>query len=86
MVLVDLYCPECEFIQEDVMVDTKLDDHGLCANCGEANMRRMVPGQISFELKYDNRTDMCDWDGNTSQYWNDIKKTGGDDPNADKWT
>ncbi len=33
----------------------------------------------SFELKYDNKKDMCDWNGETSQYWrayNDAKARG----------
>jgi len=47
-----------------------------------------MPGQISFELKYNNRTDICSWGGDgyaSSQYWNKIKGSGGNDPNADKW-
>jgi hypothetical protein len=27
----------------------------------------------SFELKYNNKTDMCDWTGATSQYWTAFK-------------
>jgi len=89
MVLVDLFCnnKECGFIEEDVMVDTKLKNHGICAKCGKGILKRMVPGQMTFELKYNNKTDMCDWDGNTSQYWNQIKSEGGDLPekDRDKW-
>jgi len=25
-------------------------------------------------LEYNNKTDMCDWSGNTSHYWDDYKK------------
>ncbi len=90
MVMVDVYCDnkECDYIEEDVMVDTSLDDHGTCALCGVGKIRRMVSGQITFELKYNNRTDICSWGGDgyaSSQYWNKIKKSGGNDPNADKW-
>ena len=31
-------------------------------------------------LKYDNRKDSCDWNGNSSQYWKAIKEKGGDEP------
>jgi len=89
MVLVDLFCDnkECNHIEEDVMVDTKLDDHGLCACCKKGILKRMVPGQMSFELKYNNKTDMCDWAGNTSRFWDGVKESGGDVPekHRDKW-
>jgi len=90
MVMVDLFCDneECSNIKEDVMVDTSLDDHGSCDVCSKGKLKRMMPGQISFELKYNNRTDICSWGGDgyaSSQYWNKIKGSGGNDPNADKW-
>ena len=28
----------------------------------------------SFKLTYTASKDSCDWDGNSSQYWNDYKK------------
>lgn len=86
-VIVDLFCDnkECNYIEVDVMADTSLDNHGVCPKCNKGKLKRMTPGRISFELKYNNRTDMCDWNGNSSQYWNKIKESGGDDPKADKW-
>ena len=67
------------------MVDTSCDNHGICPECSIGVMKRHIGNKMSFELKYNNRTDMCDWDGNTSRYWDKIKTDGGDDPNADKW-
>ena len=76
MIMADLCCNKCDYIEQDVMVDTSKDDYGICAVCGEGRIVRKV-GATSFELKYDNKKDMCDWDGNTSQYWKDFKKKGG---------
>ncbi len=79
----DIYCPKCELIIKDAML--KRDEPiQFCPDCLEkdeleVNMRKMM-GTHSFELKYDNRKDMCDWNGNTSKYWDDIKKEGGDEP------
>ena len=28
----------------------------------------------SFKLTYNAQTDICDWDGNRSKYWDDYKK------------
>jgi len=36
-------------------------------------MSKMV-SLTSFKLEYNNKTDMCDWSGNTSHYWDDYKK------------
>lgn len=73
----DLFCPECDHIIEDAMINTG----DVLPNCPECDtlMRKMM-GTTCFELKYDNRKDMCDWNGNTSQYWKDIKEKGGEEP------
>ena len=83
----DVYCPECDHIKKDVMLNT---DEILpeCPECRETlnkevPMRKMM-GTTSFELKYDNRKDMCDWAGNTSKYWDAIKKEGGEEPKNEK--
>ena len=81
----DVFCPECDFIKEDVMLNTD-ESPPLCPKC-ETQMKKMM-GTTSFELKYDSRKDMCDWNGNSSRYWNDIKEKGGDEPSnprQQKW-
>jgi len=91
-VIVDLYCDnkECDYTEIDAFVDTSLDDHGTCPKCKSGLLRRMVSKQMTFELKYNNKTDVCAW-GNegysSSQFWKKIKETGGDLPEKyrDKW-
>ena len=48
-------------------------DSQACPECG-ALMEKQFPKGTRFNLKYDNKTDMCDWDGNTSRYWDDVRK------------
>lgn len=74
MVLVDLYCDKCGFTLVDKMVDTKESSHGICEKCGGVFRRKCGFG--SFELKYDPRTDSCDFNGNSSQYWNQVREKG----------
>lgn len=81
MILVDLYCPACSANFIDVMIDNN-DDLPKCDVC-DVELKKW-PSAVSFKLVYNNRTDMCDWDGNSSQYWNEIKRTGGDEPENDK--
>lgn len=78
MVMVDLFCESCGCIVPDKMVDTSETEHGECPKCSGVLKRRV--GCTSFELKYDNRKDICDWKGNTTRYWDEVKKTGGDEP------
>jgi hypothetical protein len=83
----DIFCPECDHIVRDVMLNSD-ETPPECPECREAlneevTMKKMM-GTTSFELKYDNRKDMCDWDGNTSQYWKQIKEEGGEEPKNDK--
>lgn len=77
MIIVDLFCPECDERHIDVFVDNKLP-MPKCQKC-DVVMKKLV-SQITFELKYDNRKDSCDWNGNSSQYWKDIKEKGGSEP------
>lgn len=79
--LVDLICLNCkhEMIDEFIDSNKKLPE---CPKC--QTIMNKLPSALRFELKYDNRKDMCDWQGNTSQYWNDIKTKGGEEPPNDK--
>jgi late competence protein required for DNA uptake (superfamily II DNA/RNA helicase) len=82
MIVVDLFCKECDKEHIDVFVDMKLP-MPKCPDCN-IEMTRMVAKRVSFELKYDNRKDVCDWHGNSSCYWNKIKETGGEEPSNNK--
>jgi len=90
-VMTDLCCdnPECDYYEEDVMVDTNVDNYGECAVCGKGKIIRAVGQKFTFELKYNNKTDVCAW-GNegysSSQFYKNMKK-GDDLPERfrDKW-
>ena len=88
-VMCDIHCnnPDCDFYEEDVFVDTSKDDYGTCAKCGKGKLVRTIGNKLTFELRYNNKTDMCDWDGNSSQFWKGIKEKGGELPEKwrDKW-
>lgn len=86
LILVDLRCPSCEHEIIDSLVNNR-EELPDCPECGTQMAK--LPSPLRFELKYDNRKDSCDWDGNSSQYWNDIKEKGGDEPpndRQDKWS
>lgn len=90
MVLVDLFCDNCNNILVDQFVDTSLENHGICDKCKKGILKRMVSNKMTFELKYNNKTDICDWDGNSTQLWNKVKETKKEDVKVpekfrDKW-
>jgi hypothetical protein len=70
-VLVDVLCWECKVIKEDVLQREGKIPEIKCPECGELMTKKVDFG--SFELKYNNKTDMCDWTGETSQYWKAFK-------------
>jgi hypothetical protein len=70
MPLFDYRC-ECGNKEERIVKRDEMDSQQC--SCG-AYMHRLFPDSFRFELVYNNKTDMCDWQGNTSQYWNDVKK------------
>jgi len=49
-------------------------DSQVCPECGSLMERQFSPDGQRFNLKYNNKTDMCDWSGNSSCYWDDVKK------------
>ena len=71
MPMFDYYC-KCGKKYE-LLVKRGEEERQRCPECG-ALMDRQFPGIVNFKLVYNNKTDMCDWKGNTSQYWNDVKK------------
>lgn len=70
--LFDLICPTCYIIEEDVMLKIGEQPTLECPECGRIMNKK--PDIGSFELKYNNKTDICDWAGNTSQYWRAYKE------------
>lgn len=65
----DFVCPVCGEEEYDVLC--KFDDEIHCWDC-DGIMER-VCNCTNFQLKYNNKTDICDWEGNSSQYWKDVK-------------
>ena len=71
MPLYDLHCPECDYVEIDGFY--KIDEElPKCPECGTPLSKTC--NCTTFELKYDNKKDICDWEGNTSRYWDDYKK------------
>lgn len=68
----DIVCNGCHILKEDVMIRAGKDVTTECPECGELMEKKPAFG--SFELKYDNKKDICDWDGNTSQYYRAFKE------------
>lgn len=75
MPIFDLICNECFIVAEDQMIRSGESPSLECPDCGKLMVKK--PDFGSFELKYNNKTDMCDWNGETSQYWRAYKEAKG---------
>ena len=65
----DIICVDCRVFKRDVFLAYQEEPEDKCPECGKQMTKQ--PNFGSFELKYNNKTDMCDWTGETSQYWTD---------------
>lgn len=79
MPLYDLNCVDCDYVKVDVLLKKDEEIVDTCGICGKLLVRK--PMTKSFELKYNPKTDMVDWQGNRSRYWDDYrnKKAAGED-------
>lgn len=68
----DAICQDCKVIKEDIMLAYGEEPDINCPECDKPMTKK--PNFGSFELKYNNKTDMCDWTGETSQYWKSYKE------------
>ena len=72
----DFECEHCglafdKLVEPDVQIAT-------CPEC-EGNSYKVFPKKApSINLKYNPVTDMVDWDGNTTRYWDQYKKDKAD--------
>lgn len=77
MIANDWECEHCGYIFEDW---TKADvEINTCKKCGHDVCNKIFLKAPNFELKYNPKTDICDWDGNTTQYYrkyNEAKDRG----------
>jgi len=67
----DYSCPKCGHKEEKLVFCCA--DSQVCPECNEL-LDKEFPSDTRYKLHYDNKTDMCDWSGNTSRYWDDVKK------------
>lgn len=76
MPLYDYKCEECSYVEEKLEFGDEIDKDHFCPKCN-GKMIRLPPTKMSFELKYDNKKDVCGWGFNnyeTSRYWDDVNK------------
>ena len=73
MPIFDYRCDNCEWVEEVLQVHNT-DDKTFKCKCGGTFRKAAPMTPPSFELKYNNKTDMCDWGGRSSRYWDDYKK------------
>jgi len=75
MIYRDIYCPKCNKIEKDVIFNSISDV--ITKKCDECNiLMRNLCSCGSFELKYDNKKDICGWSAdnyNSSQYYRETK-------------
>jgi putative FmdB family regulatory protein len=71
MPIYDVYCKKCG--HEEIDVYMKVDDENpRCPHCNILMFR--CANTKSFKLKYNPKTDIVDWDGNRTRYWDDYNK------------
>jgi len=71
MPLYDIYCEKCGHEEIDVYLNMD-DDNPICPLC-RFEMKRAT-NCSHFKLKYNPKTDIVDWDGNRSRYWDEYNK------------
>lgn len=75
MVKIPLYeyiCDDCCLHIEAIEFGKEIDEPHDCPGC-DVEMRRAIPLPY-FKLKYDPKKDICDWHGNTTQYYRQYKE------------
>jgi len=63
-------CNDCGYYEEKLEFGKEMDKEHICPKC-EKVMDKLI-SKSRFELKYNNKTDMCSWgnDGySSSHYW-----------------
>lgn len=77
MIAHDWECEKCGEIFED-WTKTSIEINS-CPKCKHDVCYKTFQKAPTFELKYNPKTDICDWDGNTTQYYrryNEAKDRG----------
>jgi len=72
MPIMDFTCEHCG-LAFDKLVESGVEI-ATCPKC-EGNSYKVFPRKApSIDLKYNPQTDMVDWDGNRSRYWDQYKQ------------
>ncbi len=68
----DFECPACQLVFE-WLINSKRKT-AKCPLCWDENCQKVFITPRQFKLKYNPKTDMVDWDGNRSQYFDEYNK------------
>ena len=72
MPLYEYECPKCKVVFESI---AKFDEKIKCPLCFDVDTVKIFPTKSpSFKLTYNPKTDLVDWNGNRSQYWDKYKE------------
>ena len=69
----DYKCDICDIIQERLEFGDEIDKPHICPKCNTV-MKRMLPTKMSFKLVYNPKKDKFDWEGNRTQYYDEVNK------------
>jgi putative FmdB family regulatory protein len=70
MPIYDCYCEKCGYETEQwKKINENLD---LCPKCSGKMKKKLTCSH--FKLNYNPKTDICDWQGNTSQYYRQVNE------------
>lgn len=64
-------CENCNFYKEELEFEENVVH--VCPDCGQ-QLKRMFPTSLNFRLIYNPKKDKCDWNGGTTQYYNEYKR------------
>ena len=76
MPIFDFVCENCG--HEFDMIVSHETKETMCRSCSKTAKRVFPRKAPSIELKYNPVTDLCDWDGNRSKYWDQYKQDKSD--------
>lgn len=78
MPIYDMKCLKCDH-EFEYLASNSFIKYTKCPECGKKAKKIFSASGQNFNLKYNPKTDMCDFDGNTSQYYrlyNEAKERG----------
>lgn len=71
MPIYDFKCEHCGIFDSIEKTDT---DIAKCPKCGKKSKRIFPTKSPRFNLTYNPKTDICDWNGNTTRFYDEYKK------------